>query len=269
MAARSSHRACNSAAARPDRRLGARDPGQEEPPVHSPCSRERLEAIESASGLVGLRREERDARRTLGRQRIRPCDAVDEVTRSDYRMTEPIRSHTELDRHERLLAKLVEEKARLRPRDRHRRRREIPFRRENILYDVLSDEARQVVVHDDPLVVPADKALRMLELVGRGPVREVRDHRVDDSVVKTQEHRLQLRDDDILVVARVSDDRALGRDALQIKRAEPGSLPIALASGEDRHRRTGRAVRTAHARTRSQGRTWACGNQRGRSGRSA
>jgi hypothetical protein len=57
---------------------------------------------------------------------------------------------------------------------------------------------------DDPLIVPADEALRLGKALAPGlQVRELRFDMVDDGVVKFQESHLKLRDDQVLVVARI------------------------------------------------------------------
>jgi len=70
-----------------------------------------------------------------------------------------------------------------------------------------ADDAGQVVLHHDPLVVPAGEPLGLDELpvgvaAGVGGV-------VDEAVVEPGEQQVQLADDDVLVVARIADERDL------------------------------------------------------------
>ncbi len=62
-------------------------------------------------------------------------------------------------------------------------------------------------MHHDPLVVPARDPLRLLEQRHALELL-VLARAIDDLVVEADEQQLQLRDDDVLVVARVADQRA-------------------------------------------------------------
>jgi hypothetical protein len=66
---------------------------------------------------------------------------------------------------------------------------------EQLLDGVLADHPGQEVVHDDPLVVPSCQPLRL----GEGPSV------VDEVVVQLEERDVKLRDDQILVVAGVTE----------------------------------------------------------------
>ena len=71
---------------------------------------------------------------------------------------------------------------------------------------VLAADRLQEVLEDGVLVVPADEALHVGELRF---LAEARGLEVGDLVVELQEGRLELRDDRVLVVARIADERAL------------------------------------------------------------
>lgn len=70
---------------------------------------------------------------------------------------------------------------------------------------LVPDEAAQVVVHHDPLVVPAHLLLRPVEqlVLGDALARQPLKHRV----VELQERAVQLADHGVLVVAGVTDQR--------------------------------------------------------------
>jgi hypothetical protein len=65
--------------------------------------------------------------------------------------------------------------------------------------------------------VPAHQTTSLLkDLVRRGAGRRSRGHEVNSLVVELEKGQLQLGDDHVLVVARVSDDRAILTCARQI-----------------------------------------------------
>src|SRR6266568_1815367 len=145
-----------------------------------------------------------------------------------------IGGHRKLHRHERLRAKLIEEKLwadHCGPtRDGH-----MCFRLENVrnyaliwLKRIVADDTGQEIVDYDPLVVPPDQLLGTLEYViwgcGLEPLIVARANPVNRPVVQTDEGGLQLADDLVLVVAWVSDDGAVVF----------GTWQIALVLGTDR-----------------------------------
>lgn len=105
-------------------------------------------------------------------------------------MAVAVRSDRELDRDERLAAPVVEPAA-----------GPLAGPPVDVVDHFLPDDQRQELVHNDPLIVPPDELLRALEQPRATP--ELVDHRV----VELQERELELRDDQVLVVARVSDQR--------------------------------------------------------------
>ena len=87
---------------------------------------------------------------------------------------------------------------------------------EDVVDERLPDDLRQELVHDDPLVVPAHQALRFAEDLVRAPATIARSDVVDCFVVEHQERRVQTGKDDVLVVARIAEDRRAVRRARQI-----------------------------------------------------
>ena len=87
---------------------------------------------------------------------------------------------------------------------------------QNVVDQRLPDDLRQELVHDDPLVVPAHQALRFAEDLVRAPATIARGDVVDRLVVEHQERRVQTGKDDVLVVARIAEDRRAVRSARQI-----------------------------------------------------
>jgi hypothetical protein len=69
-------------------------------------------------------------------------------------------------------------------------------------------------VGDDPLVVPAHQATRLLEGVGGSPLAQLVHH----AVVELQESKVHLGDDQVCVVARIADRSPALRVAGQIMR---------------------------------------------------
>ena len=79
---------------------------------------------------------------------------------------------------------------------------------EDVVDQRLPDDLRQELVHDDPLPVVDDRAPGVEPDVARQVVGPPEVH---GPVVGQQERDLQAGDDEVLVVARVGDDRASGR----------------------------------------------------------
>ena len=82
--------------------------------------------------------------------------------------------------------------------------------------DILADPSAQVVVDDHPLVVPADGLLTKLEQIVGTDLVALCLELVDDAVVELQEGDLKLGNDEILVVARISNDRPVACGALKV-----------------------------------------------------
>jgi hypothetical protein len=119
-------------------------------------------------------------------------------------VAEAIRRARELDRDERPVARLEELELGL------------AGRRQRLGGELVADDLRQEVADQDPLVVRRDDPAGLREerraLQPRLLAGDVLDH-----VVVEADHRVvQLRDDDVLVVARVADDRPALRVALQV-----------------------------------------------------
>ena len=71
----------------------------------------------------------------------------------------------------------------------------------------LADDLRQELVHDQPLVVPRREPARLREHVHRVAELALLADVVDRVVVEEQERAVQPGDDQVLVVARIADDR--------------------------------------------------------------
>jgi hypothetical protein len=156
----------------------------EEPPVDRPLRRKFVEAAQVR--LVGVSGEDR----MRLRQRL-----VELILGPDHRVAEAVRRRREFERHERLVLGVVEFELRrvgddIGPSGKMR---------QHLGQHRGRDDRWQIVVEHDPLIVPADRRLRGGEIAELG----------GEAVVKAQEQPLELRDDDVLVVARVADDRAL------------------------------------------------------------
>ena len=98
--------------------------------------------------------------------------------------------------------------------DREHGRATVPHLRE----DVRVEGDPQELVDHDVLVVPADGLLGLSELVLRRVPRVAVHHPVDDPVVEVEEGQVELRDDHVLVVARVGDDSPLLTGPRQVTR---------------------------------------------------
>jgi hypothetical protein len=103
-------------------------------------------------------------------------------------VTEPVGSDAELDRHEGFA----------REAERHVGQR--------LAHRLGADRAGEEFVDHDPLVVPPHDPLRLFE--ARNAVRAASGLRRVDLVVELQHQQVKLRDDDVLVVARIADQRA-------------------------------------------------------------
>jgi hypothetical protein len=80
---------------------------------------------------------------------------------------------------------------------------------------VLADDLWQELGDDQPVVVPGRQAPRRLEHLGRA-AEPFAAHVVDRAVVEGGEGAMQPRDDQVLVVARVADDRRAVRPTREV-----------------------------------------------------
>ena len=103
---------------------------------------------------------------------------------------------------------------------------------EDVLHDGGLDDPRQVVVADQPVVVERHRLARPPEpLGGRDAGRQL----VDDTVVEADHRQVRLRDDQVLVVAGVGDQRPAA--ILARAGADPGQVVTGLRpvrAGPDR-----------------------------------
>ena len=88
---------------------------------------------------------------------------------------------------------------------------EAPAAAEHVVDHRLPDELRQELVQHEPLVMPRRQPARLREHTRRLLELLLVAHVVDRAVVEEQERALQPGDDQVLVVARVGDDRARRR----------------------------------------------------------
>src|SRR5687768_7604788 len=85
---------------------------------------------------------------------------------------------------------------------------ELRSARQDLVHSFLADGQRKKFMNDNPLVMPANEALRHFEdLVGR----KVADswfsaQMIDDRIVKPQHSLVQLTDDDVFIVPAVAND---------------------------------------------------------------
>ncbi len=170
------------------------------PPVGDPVARE-LEVAAEAAAAGG---EVEHVEQRPGVEREPP---VPVVRRADHAVPEPVRRDRELDRHGRHV-------------DRGRGRLDqLAAVGEHVVQDVLLDDPRQEVVPDQPLVVQGHRLARPPELLAG---RHRRGQLVDDPVVEADHREVGLGDDQVLVVARVRDQRgallhgATGADPRQV-----------------------------------------------------
>ena len=136
----------------------------------------------------------------------------------------------------------------------------------------VADDLRQEVVDHDPLVVPAHHPLRLLEAASSPLSAGSPRARGRRPVVEPDEQQVQLRDDQVLVVARVADQRP----ALLVARQVVDSAPVAPRCGRraaSRPRglrlpssRRGTAGPSGPSRRASRGRSAACGSSTSASG---
>lgn len=144
-------------------------------------------------------------------------------------MTETIGADGKLHRNERLVAPTVESPA-------------VP---QHILHHRLAAGERQELVQDHPLIMPAHDALRLGERLAKVGELQLPGDVVDDRVVEAQEAEMQLRDDQVLVIARIADQRhrltvprhvelvrrAVRRDALDEEFDAAGGLVVEMRTG--------------------------------------
>ena len=88
---------------------------------------------------------------------------------------------------------------------------------EELLSPLGAEQAREKVVQDDPLVVPAHRAPRALEQIGRRHILPAKT--VDDGVVEAAEGEVELSHHDVRVVSRVTDDGGALRVSLNVVEA--------------------------------------------------
>ena len=151
-------------------------------------------------------------------------------------MPEPIGADRELDRHERFVLRVIEPQLRLADLDlpllAARLVDRLRFRFEHLVEHFRPDYARQEIVNRDPLVVPSHPSLRLLQQVRTGQRRLGR-HLLEHLVVEAQHHRLELRHDQVLVVARIADEGTALRIAGQIGSRDCRVLRNRLAREEE------------------------------------
>ncbi len=134
------------------------------------------------------------------------------VRRPHHAVTEPIRRRLELHGNEAFAhARPVEKAA-------------VP---QHVVHRRLPDDQRQVRVEDDPMVVPCRQLAPLLES-GVGVAVDARP--IDRVVVEEDERALEAGDHQVLVVARVGDDRRVVRVSRQIleqaSRLDPELRPV-------------------------------------------
>ena len=118
-----------------------------------------------------------------------------------HRVAEAIRGTLEFDRHQHAFVFIRAIEAR--------------SAAQNIAHHRLADERRQNFVHDDPLVMPRRELSRARKhRAGIGFAAGANE--IDGAIVKQQKRRVQPGEDDVLVVARVGDERAPVLQARQI-----------------------------------------------------
>ncbi len=122
------------------------------------------------------------------------------VGRPHHGMAEAIGGAIELDRHERDLRAVV-----------------LAAAVQDFLRQLPADEERQELVNDHPVVMQSGEPACLFEDLFRVHARVALVEVIDGLVVEEQESGVQAGDDDVLVVARVDDDRrvvALARQVL-------------------------------------------------------
>ena len=162
------------------------------------------------------------------------------VARAHHRMAEPVGRRRELERHVRVVLPVEELEIRLCG----SRCCAVVMARcgRTCAEHVVVDDRRQKVVQHDPLIVEAHLALHH----GERPVRVS----VGDFVVKPVEQPLQLRDDDVFVVAWIADD---GAPLQGVGDAAPRQVARA-GIGRGARQRVGRAETSGRSRTGTAGR---------------
>ncbi len=126
-----------------------------------------------------------------------------------HAVAEPVGGDRELDRHRRHLGR------------RRADLEQLAAVREDVVHDRLVDDAGQEVGADHPLVVLADLAPGAGELLRLGRRRR---QRVADAVVEADERQVGLRDDEVLVVARLRDERRAPRRRVAL--ADAGQVEV-------------------------------------------
>jgi hypothetical protein len=145
-------------------------------------------------------------------------------------VAQPVRRDRELDRHRRRVVAAVVAAGHL---------EELAAVGEDVVHDRRVDDARQEVRLQHELVVPDHQLLGRAEqpLTGEAGERELVDH----AVVEADEREVRLRDDEVLVVARVRDQRQA-----PIRRG--AGVPAAARQVEPLERHVGALVRERHRR---------------------
>src|SRR5438132_14371170 len=98
-------------------------------------------------------------------------------------MTETVGGHTELERHKQII--------RVRP-------EELVTANQNVVDDKRITNTGEEVLENDPLIVPAQNSARFLECMALGR----------DGVMGAQKGNMQLRDNQILIITLVADQRS-------------------------------------------------------------
>ena len=156
-------------------------------------------------------------------------DLVEVVARPDHRVPEAVGGHGELHRHERVAGPRKEAQVGHRP-----ARGRVGL--EDVVHHRRARDAGQEVLDHHPLVVPRDQPPRLLEQRRTGHPR-VRLDPIDHPVVELDHRQVQLGDDDVLVVARVADQRPsllVSGQILPLEHLVVG-IELRVASGQQLH----------------------------------
>ncbi len=96
---------------------------------------------------------------------------------------------------------------------------------QDFIHPILPDRQRQEFIEHDPLIVPPDLLLGLLEdfLGGTTGIGRVGAQPIDDSIMKFQHGEMKLADEQILIVSAVCDDRIVVGIAGQIEPLSPFS----------------------------------------------
>ena len=181
----------------PTNRLGARDPAAEIVRV----------------GLALLRGVEDEGEERLAGV----AGEVRAVRRPHHAVAHAIGRRLELDRDERLAAaRLVD----------------APAPSEHVVEEPPADDLRQELVQDQPVVVPGRQPARLREDRHRVARPALRTDVVDGAVVEEQERAVEPGEDQVLVVARVADDRgAVGAARQVLEQAAALDLELDVVGG--------------------------------------